>query len=67
MSFEAPEKKDVAESPQVKRVEPVTKAQVSLPIGWEYYVKRGVHCVRDPNGRQTKWDSKTAALEFANL
>ena len=43
------DKKDIKESPKVKKVE-----KSELPEGWGYYVKRGTHCVVDPNGKQTK-------------
>lgn len=56
------DKKDIKESPKVKKVEKKSE----LPEGWGYYVKRGAHCVVDPNGRQYKFPSKEAAMEFAN-
>ena len=57
------DKKDIKESPKVKSA---PKKKAELPEGWGYYVKRGSHCVGDPNGKQTKHASKEAALEFAN-
>ena len=56
------DKKDIKESPKVKKVE----KKAELPKGWGYYVKRGAHCIVDPNGKQTKHASKEAAMEFAN-
>ena len=55
------DKKDIKESPKVKKVE-----KSELPEGWGYYVKRGTHCVVDPNAKQTKHASKEAAMEYAN-
>lgn len=56
------DKKDIKESPKVKKVEKKSE----LPKGWGYYVKRGSHCIVDPDGKQTKHASKEAAMEFAN-
>ena len=56
------DKKDIKESPKVKKVE----KKSGLPKGWGYYVKRGAHCIVDPDGKQTKHASKEAAMEFAN-
>jgi len=58
------DKKDVTKSPKVKA--PSKKKKSELPEGWGYYVKRGTHCLLDPNGKQTKHASKEAAMEFAN-
>ena len=55
------DKKDIKESPKVKKVE-----KSELPEGRGYYVKRGTHCVVDPNGKQTKHASKEVAMEYAN-
>lgn len=57
------DKKDIKESPKVKSA---PKKKAELPDGWGYYVKRGSHCVVDPDGRQHKFADKKAALEFAN-
>ena len=57
------DKKDVTKSPKVKAP---SKKKSALPEGWGYYVKRGTHCLLDPNGKQTKHASKEAAMEFAN-
>ena len=43
------DKKDIKESPKVKKV---AKKKSELPEGWGYYVKRGSHCVLDPDGKQ---------------
>ena len=56
------DKKDIKESPKVKKVE----NKLGLPKGWGYYVKKGAHCIVDPDGKQTKHASKEAAMEFAN-
>jgi len=57
------DKKDIKESPKVKKV---AKKKSELPEGWGYYVKRGSHCVLDPDGKQHKFPTKEAAMEFAN-
>ncbi len=59
------DKKDIAKSPKVKA--PSKKEKKSeLPEGWGYYMKRGSHCVLNPEGRQFKFPTKEAAMEFAN-
>ena len=55
------DKKDIKESPKVKKVE-----KSELPEGWGYYVKRSTHCVVDPDGKQHKFPTKEAAMGFAN-
>ena len=39
----------------------------SFPDGWEYFIKRGEHCVRNPEGLLKKFTSKKAALDWANV
>ena len=60
------DKKDVTKSPKVKAPSKKKSELSELPEGWGYYVKRGSHCLLDPNGKQTKHASKEAAMEFAN-
>ena len=57
------DKKDIKESPKVKAP---AKKKADFPEGWEYYLKRGSHCVSTPDGRQFKFASQEAAMEFAN-
>tara|TARA_R100000656_G_scaffold117373_1_gene90709 strand:- start:83 stop:277 length:195 start_codon:yes stop_codon:yes gene_type:complete len=57
------EKKDIAAAPETKAA-PAPKSE--FPKGWAYAVKRGQHCVWDPEGKQSKFATKAAAVEFAN-
>ena len=63
MALEAPEKKDVTASPEVKVAAP---KPAFPPAGWQYYVKRGVHCLRDQDGYLSKWKTRKDAENFAN-
>ena len=56
------DKKDIKESPKTKAPAP----KRDFPKGWEYYVKRGRHCVRNPEGMLMKFNSKTEAMDHAN-
>jgi hypothetical protein len=56
------EKKDIKESPKTKAPAP----KRDFPKGWEYYVKRGRHCLRGPDGMLRKFDSKDEAMKHAN-
>ena len=53
--------KDIKASPQTKAA-----PKPDFPEGFNYYLKRGVHCVRGPDGRLMKFNSKAKAVEFAN-
>jgi hypothetical protein len=57
------DKKDIRKSPDTKAV---SKKKPDFPEGWGYYLKRGSHCVVNPDGKQFKFASKEAAMEFAN-
>ena len=37
----------------------------SFPEGWEYFVKRGEHCARNPEGLMKKFGTKSQALDWA--
>ena len=56
------EKKDIKASPQTK----VVPKKPDFPKGWQYYYKRGSHCVRSPEGMLNKFSSKAKAVEYAN-
>ena len=53
--------KDIKASPKTKAA-----PKPDFPEGWQYYVKRGSHCVRSPVGMLNKFNSKAKAVEFAN-
>jgi hypothetical protein len=53
--------KDITASPSTKAA-----PKPDFPEGWQYYVKRGSHCVRNPEGRLMKFSSKAEAVEWAN-
>ena len=51
------QKKDMKESPKTK---------AWPPAGWEMYIKRGVWCVRDPQGRLHKFATEKEAKVLIN-
>ena len=51
------EKKDITASPSNKAA-----PKPDFPEGWDYYLKRGQHCVRTPEGRLMKYSSKAKAM-----
>lgn len=53
--------KDIKASPQTKAV-----PKSDFPEGWDYYLKRGRHCLRGPDGILRKFSNKAEAVEFAN-
>ena len=55
------EKKDITASPSNKAA-----PKPDFPEGWDYYLNRGQHCVRTPEGRLMKFSSKAKAMEHAN-
>lgn len=57
-------KPSVTEARQAVENVPVVR---SFPEGWEYFVKRGQHCVRNPSGLMKKFASKKEALDWANV
>lgn len=54
------EKKDITASPNVA-------PRPEFPVGWEHFVKRGMHCVRNPAGLMRKFKTRAEALEWANV
>lgn len=54
------EKKDITASPNVT-------PRPEFPVGWEHFVKRGMHCVRNPAGLMRKFKTRAEALEWANV
>lgn len=56
------ESKDIKASPQTK----AAPKKPDFPEGWQYYFKRGSHCVRSPEGMLMKFSSKAKAMEHAN-
>lgn len=57
-------KPSVTEARQVvENVAPVKPRE--FPEGWEYFVKRGEHCARNPEGLMKKFGTKSQALDWA--
>lgn len=55
------EKKDITESPNVKAA-----PKSEFPEGYEHFVKRGLHCVRGPDGLLKKFKTHNECVEYAN-